>query len=162
MFVCQIWISLLFNLSLYSYLLQFYFGRPELLDSGRNSWKLDSGRWTVDVGLWTLDSESWTLDAGLWTLDSGHLTMESGRWTLDPVLWTLDDTLWTLGSGHWTLSLFLSEQNQNPISDSAWLNYWKFFGCEFLRTSGLACFVETIGSDVAIFRNSMLTLSVTL
>ena len=42
-----------------------------------------------------------------------------GRWTLDAGLWTLDSTLWTLGSGHWTLSLTVSEQNQNPVSDSA-------------------------------------------
>ena len=96
MFVCQIWISLLFSLSLYSYLLQFYFGRPELLDSGHKSWKLDSRRWTVDVGLWTLDSESWTLDAGFWTLDDGVWTLDSGPCTLDPGRYTLDAGLWTL------------------------------------------------------------------
>ena len=27
----------------------------EFLDSGRKSWKLDSGRWALDAGLWTLD-----------------------------------------------------------------------------------------------------------
>ena len=38
--------------------------------------------------------------------------------TLDARLWTLDATLWTLGSGHWILTLFVSEQNQNSVSDS--------------------------------------------
>ena len=38
---------------------------PELLDSGRKIWTLDSGRWTLDTELWMLDSECWTLDAGL-------------------------------------------------------------------------------------------------
>ena len=61
-------------------------GIPEFLDSGRNSWTLDSGRWTLDAGLWTLDAGLWTLDAGLWTVDAG--------------LWTLDATLRKLGSGH--------------------------------------------------------------
>ena len=69
----------------------------------------------------------WTLDAGLWTL-------EVGLWALDAGLWTMDSTLGTLGSGHWTLSLLNSEQNQNPVSDSAWLNYWKLFCSESLRT----------------------------
>ena len=42
-----------------------------------------------------------------------------GLWTqkLNARLWTLDATLWTLGSEHWTLSLTVSEQNQNPVSD---------------------------------------------
>ena len=96
-------------------------GIPAFLDNGRKCWTLDSGRWT-------LDSRRWALDAGLWTL-------ESGRWTLDSRHWTLDATLWTLGSGHWTLSLTVLKQNQNPVSDSAWLNYWKLFGCESRRTS---------------------------
>ena len=74
----------------------------------RNSWTLDAS-----IGLWTLDAGVWTLDSGCWTLDAGH---------------------WTLGSGHWTLSLTVPEQNQNPVSDAAWLNYWIFFGCESLRT----------------------------
>ena len=39
------------------------------------------------------------------------------RHTEIPGLWTLDATLWTLGSEHWTLSLTVSEQNQNPVSD---------------------------------------------
>ena len=39
-------------------------GIPEFLESGRNSWTLDSGCWTLDAGLWTLDSGRWTLDSG--------------------------------------------------------------------------------------------------
>ena len=42
---------------------------------------------------------------------------------------------WTLDAGPWTLSLTVVEQNQNPVSDFAWLNYWKFFGYESLRSS---------------------------
>ena len=106
-------------------------------------WKLDSGHWTLDAGLRTLDSELWTLDSGCWTLDAG-------RWTLDSELWTLDSGRWTLGFrrctldaihfGRWALatgrlSLTVLEQNQKPVSDSAWLNYWKLFGFESLRTS---------------------------
>ena len=78
-------------------------GIPELVDSGRKR----SGRWTLDVGLRTLGSGHWTLD------------MDSGRWNLDAGLWTLDATLKKLGIGHWTLLLTGSEQNQNPVSDSA-------------------------------------------
>ena len=81
-------------------------GKPEFLNSGRKCWTLDCGGWTMEAGLWNLD-------AGLWMLDAGP--------------WTLDATLWTLGFGYWTRSLTVSEQNPNPISDSAWLNHWKFF-----------------------------------
>ena len=56
---------------------------------------------------------------GLWTLDSGRWTLDAGRWTMDPGLSTLDAKLRKLGSGHWTLLLTGSEQNQNPVSDSA-------------------------------------------
>ena len=63
----------------------------------------------------------WTLDSGSWILDSGRRT--------------LDATLRMLGSGHWTLSLTVLEQNQRSVTDSSWLNYWKFFGCKSLRTS---------------------------
>ena len=126
-------------------------GIREFLESGRKSWTLDSGSWTLDAGLWMLDSRRWTLDTGLWTQGSGLWTLDAGRWTLDVGLWTLtldsglstldgghwtlDATLWTLGSGHWTLLLIVLEQNRKPVSDSAWLNYWKFFGCESLRIS---------------------------
>ena len=78
-------------------------GIPEFVDSGRKR----SGRWTPNAGLWTLDSRH-----GLWTL-------ESGRWNLDAGLWTLDATLKKVSIGHWTLLLTGSEQNQNPVSDSA-------------------------------------------
>ena len=119
----------------------------------RNSWTLDArvGRWTLDVELWTLDAGLWTLHSGvgLWTLNSRCWTLNPGRWTLEVGLWTLnsgrcmlgsgrwtlDSWLWTLGSGHCTLSLTVLGQNQQPFSDSAWLNYWKFFRCESLRTS---------------------------
>ena len=105
--------------------------------NGHNSWTLDAkvGRWTLDSGRKTLETGRWTLDAGLWTLDSGCWTLDAGSWTLHSRGWTLDATLWTLGSGSWTLSLTVLEQNQKPVSDSAWLNYWKFFGCQSLRTS---------------------------
>ena len=103
------------------------------LDSG--FWTLDSGRWALDAGFWTLDPGHWTLDTGPWTLDAAWWTLEAGPWTVDFGRWTLDATLWMLGSGHWTLLLTVSEQSQNPVSDSAWLNYWKFFGCKSLRTS---------------------------
>ena len=80
----------------------------------------------------------WTqeLDAGLWTLDAGRWTLDAGRWTLDAGFWTLNATLRKLLSTG-------SEHNQNPVSDS---------------TDS----IESIGSGVAIFRNSILTLNVTL
>ena len=84
--------------------------------------------WTLDPGRWTLDAGSWTLESGRSTVDTGLLMLDSRRW--DSRRWTLDGTLWTLGSGHWTLSLAALEQNQKPISDFVWLNYWKS-----LRTS---------------------------
>ena len=113
-------------------------------------------RHTIISGLWTQE-----LDTGLWTLDYGRWTLGAGLWKLDSGTWTLDALLWTLDTGNWTLSLTVSEQNQNPVSDSAWLNYWKSFGCEPLRTfHGYACSVEIIGADVAFLRNSLLTLSV--
>ena len=116
--------------------------RTQELDAGL--WTLDSGRWTLDLHarLWTLDSGCWTLDSGRWTLDAGLWMLDSGCWTLDGRLsmldvgrWTLDATLWTLGVGHCALSLTVLEQNQKPVSDSAGLNYWKFFGYKSLKTS---------------------------
>ena len=91
----------------------------------------------LDFGLWTLDSGCWTLDAGLWMLhaEPRRLTLDTKFWTLDAQLRVLDSWRWTLGSGHWTLSLTVLEQNQQPVSDSALLNYWKFCRCESLRTS---------------------------
>ena len=82
----------------------------------KNCWQGVLTRYTGIPGLWAQE-----LDAELWTLDSGR--------------WSLDATLWTLGSEHWTLSLTVVEQNHNPVSDFAWLNYWKYFVCESQRTS---------------------------
>ena len=55
----------------------------------------------------------------------------------------LNATFRKLGSGHQTLLLTDSEQNQNPVSDSTYS-------------------IESIGSNVATFRNSLLTSNVTL
>ena len=97
------------------------------LDATVGHWTLDSGRWTFYAGLWTLDSEWWTLDVGLWRLGS-----ELRRWMLDAV---------ARRSGQLTLLSTGSEQNQNPVSGSAYS-------------------IENISSNVAIFRNSILTLNV--
>ena len=75
------------------------------------------GVWTqvLDAGLWTLGSGLWTLDSGRWTLDSGRYTLDAGLWTLD----TFSENCFNV-SKHWTLlHLNISEQNQNPVSDSA-------------------------------------------
>ena len=69
--------------------------------------------------------------------------LDSGPWTLDSGRCTLHATFRKLGSGHWTLLSTGSEQNQNPVSDSAYS-------------------IESIGSNVTIFRKSILTLNVTL
>ena len=79
----------------------------------------------MNGGLWTLDSGCWTLEAGLWTR-----TLDARRWMLDAV---------ARHSGHLTLLSTGSEQNQNPVSGSAYS-------------------IENISSNVAIFRNSILTL----
>ena len=64
---------------------------------------LDAGLWTLGSGLWTLDSGRWTLNAGPWALDTGHFSENCFN-----------------VSKHWTLlHLNISEQNQNPVSDSA-------------------------------------------
>ena len=97
--------------------------------------KLYFGLWALDSGCWSLDAEPWMLDPGCWTVDSWYWILDSGRWTLDAGILRLDATLWTLAYRHWTLSLTVSKQNQNPISDFSWLHYWKFFGCASLRTS---------------------------
>ena len=71
-------------------------------------------------------------------------------WMLDARLWTLYPGLWMLDSGLWMLDTVVDccRTERDPISDFAWLNYWKLFGCESLRT--MACSIETIPSDVAI------------
>ena len=48
--------------------------------------------------------------------NSGTLDTSVGRLTLGAALWKLV-------SRYWTLFLIGLEQNQNPVSDSAWLNY---------------------------------------
>ena len=67
----------------------------------------------------------WTqkLGAGLWMLDAGLWMLDSGRWSLDTGSWMLHYGRWALDTGYWTLSLTVIEQNQNPVSDFASLNY---------------------------------------
>ena len=101
---------------------------------------LDHGRknWTLDSGRWTL-----TLDFGCWTLDTGFWTLDSGRWTLDTVV----------------------DCCRTESEPSFWfclIKWLKIFSMRISKDHGYACSVEAIGWDVAIFRNSILTLSVTL
>ena len=76
--------------------------------------------------------------------------LDFGCWTLDARPWTLDtivDCCWTeLEPSFWFCLIKLLEILSMQISNDH---------CH-------ACSVETIGSDVAIFRNFILTLSVTL
>ena len=69
------------------------------------------------------------------------ITAYGNSWTLDASvgLWALDAALWTLDSGRWTLDTVIV----------------------YLKTES-ELVLETIGSDVAIFRDSILTVSVTL
>ena len=77
---------------------------------------------------WFETCEQWTTSRILTPMPPDRFwTPEPECWALDTGLWTLDATLWTLGSGHWKLSWTVSKQNQNTVSDSAWLNFWKFF-----------------------------------
>ena len=91
------------------------------------------------VWLWRAYRDAWALYAsvGRWTLDAGHWTMYSGRWTLDSGLSMLDVGCYTLDARLWALdTIFDSFRTKSKaISDSAWLNYWKYFGCESLRIS---------------------------
>ena len=123
---------------------------------------LDAGRWTLDSERWTLDVRLWTLDAGLRMLDSGRWTLDTGCWILDAELLTLDSGFCTLYSGLWTLSLTVVEQNQNAVSGFCLIKLLKILWVRTSKDHGHACSVETIGSDVAVSRNSILTLSVTL
>ena len=123
---------------------------------------MDSGRWTLYSGHWTLDARLWTLDAGPWALDSERWMLNPELWTLDSERWTLDAPFWTLDSELWSLLLTVVEQDQNPVSYFCLIKLFKTYWVRISRDHGHACSVETIGSDVAIFRNSMLTLSVTL
>ena len=146
----------------------------------RNSWTLESrvGRWTLDAELWTLDSGCWTLDSGrwmldpgLWMLDFGRWTLEAGLWTLDPGHWTLNvgrwilyAGLWTLDAGFWTLDTVVDccRTESEPSFWSYLIKLLKILSMRISLDHGHACSGETIGCDVAIFRNSTLTLSVTL
>ena len=78
----------LFYLHTFWYLKKVLWDIQEFLDFGHKCWMLGSGCWIQDAGM---------QDAGMWTLD---------------------ETIWTLCSGHWTLLLNVSEQTQNPVSNS--------------------------------------------
>ena len=108
----------------------------------------------LDTGLWTLNSGRWTLDAG------------PGRWTLDTGRWTLDSGRWTLDSGRWALyPVSVADCCRTESEPSFWSCLTKLLKILSMRISedhGLACSIETVGCDLAIFRNSILTLSVTL
>ena len=81
---------------------------------------------------------SWTLDARV------------GRWTLDAGLWTLDAVV---------------DCCRTESEASFWFCLIKLLKIHWVRISkdhSHAYSVENIGSDVANFRNSILTLSVTL
>ena len=104
-----------------------------------------SGLWTqeLDAGLWTLGSGRWTLDAGLWMLDSGCWTLDYGVWTLDTVV----DCCRT---------------ESEPSFCFCLIKWLKILSMRISKDYDHACSVETIVCDVAIFRNSILTLSVML
>ena len=132
---------------------------------GRKSWTLDSGRWTLDAGLWTLDSGHWILDSECWTLDTRLWTLDSGRWTLDARLWMLDSRLWTLDSGPytldsgcWTLDTVVDCcRTESEPSFWFWLiKLLKILWVWISKDHGHACSIETVGSDVVIFINSIL------
>ena len=132
----------------------------------QNSWTLDArvGRSTLGAGLCTLDSARWTLDAGLWTLDSGRWILHAGLWTLDAGLWALNPGRWNLDAGPWTLDTVV-DCCRTESESSFWICLIKLLKILWVRISkdhNHACSVETISSDVAIFRNYILTLSVTL
>ena len=134
-----------------------FFGMPEFLNSGRKSWTLDSGRWILDAGHSTLNTGRWTLDAGLWTVDAGLWTLDSRCWTLDTGLLTLDAGRWTLDSGRWTLDTVV-DCCRTESEHSFWfclIKLLKILWVLISKDHGLACSVETIGSDVTVFRNSI-------
>ena len=98
----------------------------------------------VDIKpIYLVCQNSCTLDAGLWTLNSG-------RWTLDAGLWTLATVV---------------DCCRTESEPSFWfflIKWLKILSMRISKDHGHVCSIETIGCDVAIFRNSMLTLSVTL
>ena len=136
-------------------------GIPEKLDSGRmvgtvvllilDAWTLEA--WTLNV--WTL--EAWTL--GLWTI--GLWTL--GLWTLG--LWTPERLdAWTPGRlDAWTFGLWTPGRLDASTLDSGCMNSGQLGTWITLRNSkDHAYSIEGISFNVAIFRNSILTLSVTL
>ena len=127
----------------------------------RNFWTLGAGvgRWTLDVVLWAVDSGCWTQDSGLWTLDSGLWTLGSGLWTLDSRRWTLDSGLWTVAQGQ---CCWLLQNKSEPSFLSCLIKLLKILSMRISKDHGHAYFVEPIGCDMSSFRNSVLTLSVTL
>ena len=109
-----------------------------------NSTVLKNFWWSIFIGVINFDPENqnekfkkaqqphlFLKRLGLfWSASCDHLNQHTGI----PGLWTqvLDATLEKLETGHWTLLLTGSEQNQNPVSDSAWLSHWKFIGYSYL------------------------------
>ena len=94
---------------------------------------------------------SWTLDARVerCTLDPGCCTLDAGLWTLDSGLSILDTVV---------------DCCRTESESSFWFCLIKLLKILWVRISkdhGHACSLETIGSDVTIFRNSILTLSFT-
>ena len=111
-----------------------------------------SATWVINCKLtwiwhsWTLDArvERWTLDAGLWTLGSGRWVLEAGPWTLD--------------SGCWTLYLWhCCRTESEPNLWFCLIKLLKILWVWIFMDHGHTC---SVGSDVAIFRNCILTLSV--
>ena len=77
--------------------------------------------------------------------------------------WALDAGLWTLGAGLWTLYIVSDWfRTESELSFWFWLHYTKFFEWKSLRSHDHAYSVEGKGSNVVIFRNSILTLRLTL
>ena len=73
--------------------------------------------------------------------------------------WSLDASV-----GRWTLDAVV-DCYRTESEPSFWFYLIKLLKILSMRISkgyGYACSVDTIGSDVAIFRNSILTLNVTL
>ena len=85
------------------------------------------------------------------------------RWSLDGELWTVGVGLWSLYAGLWTLVTFVDWfRTESELSFWFWLDYAKLFEWQSQSSYDHAYSVEGKGSDVVIFRNSILTLSLTL
>ena len=111
-------------------------------DSGHRT--LNSGLSMLDARLWTLDPRCWTLDAGFWTLDFRLWTLNAGRWALDTGLWALDTVIdCCITESELSFGIFL-------------LTLLKVLSMQISKDHGHTCSVETIGSNMAVFRYSML------